>query len=136
VLGVSWTTIRLFLHVTAATVWVGGQIVLLGLVPTLRSLGPDATRAAARRFNVLAWTAFAVLVVTGVWNLLAVDVGDRTTAWQATLGVKLVVVAASGIGAAAHSLSRSRLALAVGGALALLGGLAAVFLGVQLSGET
>jgi putative copper export protein len=136
VLGVSWTTIRLFLHVTAATVWVGGQIVLLGLVPTLRSLGPDATRAAARRFNVLAWTAFAVLVVTGVWNLLAVDVGDRTTAWQATLGVKLVVVAASGIGAAAHSLSRSRLALAVGGALALLGGLAAVFLGVQLSGGT
>ena len=135
-LGVSWTTIRLFLHVTAATVWVGGQIVLLGLVPTLRSLGPDATRAAARRFNVLAWTAFAVLVVTGVWNLLAVDVGDRTTAWQATLGVKLVVVAASGIGAAAHSLSRSRLALAVGGALALLGGLAAVFLGVQLSGGT
>jgi putative copper export protein len=136
VLGVSWTTIRLFLHVTAATVWVGGQIVLLGLVPTLRSLGPDATRAAARRFNVLAWTAFAVLVVTGVWNLLAVDVGDRTTAWQATLGVKLVVVAASGIGAAAHSLSHSRLALAVGGALALLGGLAAVFLGVQLSGGT
>ena len=41
-------TIRLGLHVLAATVWVGGQFVLAGLVPTLRSLGPDAPRAAAQ----------------------------------------------------------------------------------------
>ena len=83
-----------------------------------------------------AWSAFVVLVATGVWNLLAVDVGDKTTAWQATLGLKLLVVAASGIGAAVHAGGRGRLALAVGGAVALLGGLAAVFLGLQLSGAT
>jgi putative copper export protein len=133
VLSVSWTTIRLFLHVTAAAVWVGGQLTLAALVPTLRSLGPEAPRRAARAFSVAAWSAFAVLVVTGVWNLLAVEVGDRSTAWQATLGLKLLLVAASGIAAAVHAGGRSRIALAVGGAVALLAGLGAMFLGVQLT---
>jgi hypothetical protein len=39
VLAVSWDTIRLFLHVLAATIWVGGQIVLAALVPILRRAG-------------------------------------------------------------------------------------------------
>ena len=95
-LSISWTTIRLFLHVVAASVWVGGQLTLAGLVPTLRGLSPDAPRAAARKFNVIAWSAFAVLIVTGIWNLLAEDVGDQTTAWQASLGLKLLLVAATG----------------------------------------
>jgi putative copper export protein len=133
VLSVSWTTIRLFLHVLGATVWVGGQITLAKLVPTIRALDPEGPRLAARRFNVVAWAAFALLVVTGIWNLLEVDVGERSTAWQATLGVKLLLVAASGIGAAFHAGARSRAVLIGGGVLALLGGLAAVFLGVQLS---
>ena len=30
-LTVSWDTIRLFLHVLAATIWVGGQLVLAAL---------------------------------------------------------------------------------------------------------
>ena len=38
-LSVSWDTIRLFLHVLAATIWVGGQITLAALVPVLRRLG-------------------------------------------------------------------------------------------------
>jgi hypothetical protein len=29
------------------------------------------TRAAARRFNQIAWPAFAVLVATGIWNIVA-----------------------------------------------------------------
>jgi putative copper export protein len=136
VLSVSWTTIRLFLHVLAATVWVGGQLTLLGLVPTLRALSPEAPRAAARKFNVIAWSAFAVLVVTGIWNLLAIDVGDQTTAWHASLGLKLVLVAASGIAAAFHAGARSKVVLAVGGAVGLLAALGAVFVGLQLSGAT
>ncbi len=35
-LAVSWDTVRLFLHVLAATVWVGGQLTLAALVPVLR----------------------------------------------------------------------------------------------------
>lgn len=133
-LPVDWTTVRLFLHVLAATVWVGGQLTLAGLVPTVRQLGPDAPRAVARRFNRIAWAAFAVLVVTGVWNLLAIDVGSRTTTYHVTLGLKLVVVAASGVGAALHAGARSRAALAAWGAVSLAAALGATFLGVLLAG--
>ena len=60
------------LHIFAATVWVGGQVVLAAIVPLARRLGGrDATRAIARRFQIVAWPAFAVLLVTGTWNLFA-----------------------------------------------------------------
>ena len=128
-------TLRVFLHVVAAAVWVGGQIVLVALLPTVRTLGEDAPRLVARRFNVVAWSAFAVLVATGIWNLLVVDLGDTTTAYHVTLGIKLVVVALSGIGAALHvGVRGSTVALAVGGSLSLLGGLAAVWFGLVLAG--
>lgn len=125
-------TVRLFLHVLAATVWVGGQLTLVGLLPVARRLGPDATKAIARQFDRLAWPAFAVLVLTGVWNLVEVDVGDTSVEYQVTLGVKLVLVALSGIGAATHRVAASRRVLALGGAGAGLGGLAALFFGVLL----
>ena len=126
------TTIRLFLHVLAATVWVGGQFTLAGLVPVVRTLGPDATRTVARRFDRIAWPAFAVLVATGVWNLLAIDVGHTTTAYQVTLALKLVLVAVSGLGAAAHRATKTKAVLAIGGAAAAVGALGALFLGVLL----
>lgn len=132
-LPVTATTVRLFLHVLAATVWVGGQVTLAGLVPGLRALGEDAPRTVARRFNRIAWPAFAVLVVTGIWNVVAVDVADTTIEYQITLFVKLVVVAASGISAAAHVGAQSRQALAFWGALSGLTALAALFLGVMLA---
>ncbi len=34
-----WELLRLFLHITAATIWVGGQLVLAALVPALRCAG-------------------------------------------------------------------------------------------------
>ena len=130
-LSVNAATIRLFLHVLAATVWVGGQITLAGLVPGLRAAAPDAPRLAARRFNLLAWPAYAVLIATGVWNLAEVGKG-RSTAFWVTLMVKLVIVALSGVSAFAHSVSRSKAALAVFGALTGLTALAALFLGILL----
>lgn len=132
-LPVTATSIRLFLHVLAATVWVGGQLTLAGLVPTLRGLGDDAPKAVARRFNRIAWPAFAVLVLTGVWNVFAVDVADTSIEYQITLFLKLVVVAASGISAAAHIGAKSKAALAFWGALSGLSALAAVFLGILLT---
>ncbi len=44
-LSVNWDTIRLFLHVLAATIWVGGQITLAALVPVLRRAGTQISRA-------------------------------------------------------------------------------------------
>jgi putative copper export protein len=132
VLSPSIHTLRLTLHVLAAAVWVGGQLTLAGLVPTLRATAEDAPRAAARAFNRVAWPAFGVLVVTGVWNLAEVSFGDRDTDYQVTVFVKLLVVAASGIAAFLHSRASTKVGLAVGGAASGLSALAALFLGVLL----
>jgi putative copper export protein len=130
-LPVTWDTVRVFVHVTAATVWVGGQLTLAGLVPGLRALGDDAPRRVARRFNLIAWPAYGVLVVTGIWNVLAL-----APTWDSRYGqtilVKVLVVTASGFSAFLHAQARSTVGLAVFGAASLLTALAAVFIGVQL----
>jgi putative copper export protein len=132
-LSVSWDTIRLFLHVLAATIWVGGQITLAALVPVLRRLGADIPRAAARRFNQVAWPAFVVLVITGIWNIAAVHAQVHGS-YETTLVVKLIVVVISGVTAALHARARNPLWIAVFGALTGLSALAAMFLGILLAG--
>ena len=132
-LPVSWDTIRLFLHVLAATVWVGGQLTLAALVPVLRRLGTEVPRAAARRFNQVAWPAFAVLLVTGVWNIIAVR-AQVNGSYAVTLWVKLAVVAVSGATAALHARAQSKAGLAVFGALTGVSALAALFIGILLAG--
>lgn len=132
-LAVSWDTIRLFLHVLAATVWVGGQLTLAALVPALRRLGTEVPGAAARRFNQVAWPAFAVLVLTGVWNIAAVH-SQISGSYEFTLVVKLIAVALSGVSAALHARAKSTAGLAIFGALTGVSALAALFLGVLLAG--
>jgi putative copper export protein len=132
-LPVSWETIRLFLHVLAATIWVGGQLTLAALVPALRGFGGDITKTAARRFTLVAWPAFAVLVATGVWNMVA-ERDHIHGRYQTTLTVKLCLVLVSGVAAALHARSRSRTRLAVFGGLSALSALAAMFLGILLAG--
>jgi putative copper export protein len=134
-LAVSWDTVRLFLHVLGATVWVGGQLVLAALVPVLRRFGSDATGAVARRFNQVAWPAFAVLVATGIWNIAAASAQvSHDAGYRTTLIVKLVVVVISGVAAALHIRSRTARGRAVMGALTGISALAALFLGVLLAG--
>ena len=134
-LPVSWDTVRLFLHVLAATVWVGGQLTLAAVVPVLRRFGAEVPRAAARRFNQVAWTAFAVLIGTGIWNVTVVWPGvSHSSSYRATLIAKLAAVGVSGIAAALHARARSTAGLAVFGALAGVSALAALFLGVLLAG--
>ena len=125
-------TVRLFLHVLAATVWVGGQLVLAALVPALRSAGADVPRIAARAFNRVAWPAFGVLILTGIWNIVAE--GDRGDAYRTTLMIKLTVVAACGVTAFLHARATTRRGMAVFGALTGLSALAALLLGIVLAG--
>lgn len=125
--------VRLFLHLLAAAVWVGGQLVLAGLVPVLRSVGPDAPGVVARQFARIAWPAYLVLVVTGVWNLAAID-GSVSDAYRRTLVLKLVVVALSGAAALWHARATSRRGLAIGGAATGVFALLSLFLGVVLRG--
>ena len=131
-LPVELETVRLFLHVLAATVWVGGQLVLAALVPALRSAGTDVPRIAARAFNRVAWPAFGVLILTGIWNVVAE--GDRGAAYRTTLMIKLTVVAASGITAFLHARATSRRGMVVFGALTGLTALLALLLGIVLAG--
>jgi putative copper export protein len=132
-LPVTADTVRLFLHVLAATIWVGGQFTLAGLVPGLRALSPDAPRAVAQRFARLAWPAYAVLVITGFWNVTSVR-SPWHGAYGRTLMLKIVVVAISGLSAWLHARSRTKRGLAIWGAVTGLSAAAALFLGILLHG--
>jgi putative copper export protein len=133
VLPVDLDAVRLFLHVLAATVWVGGQLTLAALVPALRRAGSDVPRAAARAFNRIAWPAFGVLIATGVWNLVA-ERHHVHGAYRTTLVVKLAVVAISGLAAWLHARATAPRGLALFGALTGVSALAALLLGVVLAG--
>jgi len=128
--------IRLSLHVLAASVWVGGQITVAGLVPTARQLGDDAPRRVARAFGRLSWPAFVVLIATGVWNVAAVHAG-QPHAWTVLLDVKIVVALLAGVAAGLHTRAGragSRTGLAIWGGVAGVTSLAALAMGVFLAG--
>jgi uncharacterized membrane protein len=69
--------VSVWLHILAATVWVGGMAFLvLVVVPWLRSSGDRARGAAllrdtGRRFRNVGWACFAIVLVTGTFNLAA-----------------------------------------------------------------
>ena len=125
--------IRLSIHVLAATVWVGGQLTLAGLVPTARGLGEGAARALGQAFARMQWPAYAVLVITGLWNVSATHAG-QPTAWQVVLGVKIAVVIVAGLAAWRHSRAGTKAGLAAWGAITALASVAALALGVCLAG--
>jgi putative copper export protein len=127
-------SVRLFLHVLAATVWVGGQLTVAGLVPGLRALGADIPSTVAHRFSRIAWPAFVLLVGTGIWNVIAVNPSHQSGSWRVTLWIKLAVVALSGAAAWLHGRARSRSALAAWGAISGLTAMVALLLGVLLEG--
>ena len=68
-----------WLHILAATVWVGPQFFLfLAAVPAVRTIEDARERAKVMRvmttrFGYLAWGALAVLVLTGIGNLYEED---------------------------------------------------------------
>jgi uncharacterized membrane protein len=94
-------TYLLYIHVVAATVWVGGLIVMAALVPAVREVTDDHTviRAIAQRFGVLSWTARGLLVITGTAMLL-IGVDPSTT-----MTIKIGLVFASAALAAWHMVS-------------------------------
>lgn len=109
-----WLALAFWLHMVATIVWVGG-LALMALVvwPGARAvLGPGPQLAALvrewhRRFNPLAWTSLAVLVVTGLMQMAAnpnyegfLRVGNNW-AW-AILLKHLAVGAMVGLGAWQH----------------------------------
>ncbi|MHB1087283.1 MAG: hypothetical protein ACYC19_00810 [Acidimicrobiales bacterium] len=114
-----WTVV-LFVHVSAATFWVGGQLMLTFVVmPTLRRSAPPEmiatlARLSGRRFATISnFVLFPSLVVTG--PLLAwhdgVRIHDLSSAFAHVLEIKVAVVVvvlgfAGAHGVAARHLSR------------------------------
>lgn len=118
----------------AAAVWVGGQVVLAGLVGPARRVSAEAPRALARAFARLSWPAFAVLIATGIWNIAVSHPADQSTAWRAVLWVKVAVVVLAGVGAAFHTRAKGPKGLAIWGSVAGTASIAALVLGVLLAG--
>ncbi|MCP5027822.1 MAG: hypothetical protein GY929_16225 [Actinomycetia bacterium] len=125
-------SIRLFLHVMGAAVWVGGQIVLAALVPVARAAGPGVPRAVANAFNRVAWPFFGLAVVTGVWNIFVVDIAAVETSYNVALGLKLLAVALSGTAAAVYTNTENAMVRGITGGGSLVAGLAAIYLGIVL----
>ena len=127
-------TIRMSLHILAASVWIGGQIVLAGLVPTVRGFGGDATKKVARTFSQLVWPAFVVLIITGVWNITALHNGGSNSSWKMVLGMKMGVVLLAGVAIAAHTRVASPKLKGMSAGIGMLASLSAMVMGVVLAG--
>ncbi len=127
-------TIRIMLHVLAVTVWLGGQIVMLALLPVLRGANVEGLPAAAARgFQRVAWPAFILAFFTGIWNILVVDMASATSGYNAVFGIKFLLVIASGAAAFIHSRTDKPSLRGMTGALGFLAALGAFVLGYVLS---
>ena len=126
-------SVRLFLHVIGATIWVGGQLVLAALVPVLKAKDSSLPKIVAQKFNKIAWPAFFLLIATGLWNLADIPEGSPKS-YHAVLGVKMLIVALSGVAALMHVRAKSSKALALWGAISGLTAISATYLGVLLAG--
>ena len=88
--------LSVWLHVVAATSWVGSMIFFAAVVvpvlrrDDLRPVAPRLLRILGARFRVLAWTSLAVLGVTGISNLIfrgfGLEVLCQPTFWATSFG--------------------------------------------------
>lgn len=126
-------SLRILLHLLAVAVWVGGQIVLAGVVPALRRSSPAALPVIAKSFARVAWPAMVIIVFTGVWGLGEINASDRSSEYLATFGIKMILVGAAIIATLIHSAGQTKIAKALGGAVGLLASLIAMYLGTLMT---
>ena len=126
-------SLRTYLHLLAVCVWLGGQVVLAGVVPKLRKTNPEALTNIAKGYASIAWPAMILIVFTGAWGLAATDTANQSTEYMVTFGVKMLLVAGAVIATLIHSNGTSKLAKGLGGAIGLLATLVAAYCGVLLT---
>lgn len=126
-------SIRVFLHLLAVAVWVGGQIVLAGIVPNMRQEAPDALPSIAKGFARVAWPAMIVIIFTGAWGLGSIEASNQSSQYMVTLGLKMMMVVIAIIATLIHSMGTTKAAKAIGGAAGLLASLLAAYGGVLLA---
>jgi putative copper export protein len=98
--------VLLWIHIVAASVWVGGLITLGALVTALRRAGAERPllQAMARQFGVVSWTAMAAAVATGVWQVSRLDISWSDDRLELKAGL---VILAAGL-ALLHQLTAKR----------------------------
>ena len=126
-------SLRTYLHLLAVCVWLGGQVVLAGVVPKLRKTNPEALTNIAKGYASIAWPAMILIVFTGAWGLAATDTANQSTEYMVTFAVKMLLVAGAVIATLIHSNGTSKLAKGLGGAIGLLATLVAAYCGVLLA---
>jgi putative copper export protein len=126
-------SLRIYLHILAVTVWVGGQFVLAGIVPSLRREATNALPVVAKGFAKVAWPAMILIVFTGAWGLGTIDVTQQSSSYMVTFSLKMLMVGIAIIATVIHSAGTSKLAKALGGAVGLLASLLAAYAGILLA---
>ena len=129
----SLNLLRTFLHILAVCVWLGGQVVLAGVVPKMRKTNPGALSTLAKGYASVAWPAMILIVFTGAWGLAEIDTSNESSAYMVTFGIKMLLVASAIIATLIHSYGTSKLAKGLGGAIGLLSSLFAAYGGVLLA---
>ena len=101
-----------WVHILAATIWVGPQVFLFAVaVPAVRTIADAKERARlmrliTTRFGYLAWAAMAVLVITGIGSLYEHDLDPDVLFdlnWGTIFEVKMTLVIATIVLTAVHS---------------------------------
>ena len=123
-------TIRIFIHILAVAVWVGGQIVMMAIMPILKEAGIEGFPAkVAQGFQNIAWPALAVAIFSGIWNIISIDMANATTAWNIIFGIKFLLVIISGVGAFRHAKTDDPKQKGLYGAIGFGAAILAMFLG-------
>lgn len=123
-------TIRIFIHILAVTVWVGGQIVMMAIMPILKEAGIEGLPAkVAQGFSNIAFPALAVAIFSGIWNIISIDMANATMAWNMVFGFKFLLVILSGFGAVKHKNATDPKQKGLFGAIGFGSAVLAMFLG-------
>jgi copper transport protein len=92
--GMVWAVLGDYIHLLAAAAWLGGLVVLAGLMGQVSRISPRDPLShllpLIRRFSYLASLAVFILVITGLFRSL-VELPDLTALWQTTYGRVLLI---------------------------------------------
>ena len=124
--------IRIALHLLAMAVWIGGQIIMMALLPVLREVEGMPAKA-AQAFGRVAWPAFGLAVATGIWNLLVVPMADVSTGYNMILGLKLLLVVLAGAATFMHQRATTAALRGATAGIGFLASLVVVLLGTMLA---
>lgn len=105
-----------WVHVAAMATAFGGAVTVLALAARPDDDGAKAAVSVAVRYEWMFWAAIGVLAMTGIGNLAAfgADLSAPSTAWGATLVLKLASVLALAILSLPRTLAVARLSRSVG----------------------